>query len=252
MVGRAAVSNVVRPQTKRKQINMKRKTNILKQEKGSLIVEASIVFPVMFFLVVFIIYIGNMYFEQAKIENIVLKNAIYGAESIADPFHEGMSKEKPVITSDPRALNNNPYRYLFGSDDYKNLETEVHNRVVKEIGDVKTIFFKNSTAENFSTELPGGNYAHYDRNFLYSTFTVQVNYEVKIPLRFFFTEDLTIYKLKARAEVMVNDESEFIRNVDMAFDLLSETKVAQAIGDVFTKVNAFIERFGLNDGKKKN
>ena len=51
---------------------------------------------------------------------------------------------------------------------------------------------------------------------------------------------------------MVNDESEFIRNVDMAFDFLSETKAGEAIGNAFSKVKEFIVRFGLNNGKKSD
>ncbi len=218
-----------------------------KNETGSLIVESAIVFPIMFFLLLFIIYIGNMFYEQAKVENIVLKNAIYGAESIADPFHADMSAEKPSLPTNVKEVHIHPYRYLFGAD-YSAIEQEINDKVENEINSISLIFFNNSRANIKGTDNSNKKYAQYNRNFIYSNFVVQVNYEVKFPVRFLFTENPTIFTLSARAEVLVNDETEFIRNVDMAYDLLSQSKVGQAIGTVFSKVSSFIERFGLNKG----
>ncbi|MDO4802417.1 MAG: hypothetical protein Q4A15_09660, partial [Prevotellaceae bacterium] len=78
---------------------------------------------------------------------------------------------------------------------------------------------------------------------VYSTFVVQVNYEVKFPIRFLGDTQPTIAKLSSRAEVSVNDAPEFIRNVDMVVDLLDGSKTADNIKGIFDKINSFIDKF---------
>jgi len=78
---------------------------------------------------------------------------------------------------------------------------------------------------------------------LYSTFVVQVNYEITLPIRFLGDSKPTIARLSSRAEVAVNDAPEFIRNVDMAVDLLEGTGARDKIKAIFDKVNGFIEMF---------
>ena len=44
----------------------------IKNEKGALIVEASIVFPTMFFILMFLFVVGNAYVQKCRIEEIVV------------------------------------------------------------------------------------------------------------------------------------------------------------------------------------
>ena len=78
---------------------------------------------------------------------------------------------------------------------------------------------------------------------LYSTFVVQVNYEIKFPIRFLGESSPTIMKLSSRAEVAVNDVPEFIRNVDMVVDLVEDTGVGKGVANMFKKINSFIGKF---------
>lgn len=41
-----------------------------KEEKGALILEATIVFPVMFFILLFLIYTGNMFYIRSQVDSI--------------------------------------------------------------------------------------------------------------------------------------------------------------------------------------
>ena len=79
---------------------------------------------------------------------------------------------------------------------------------------------------------------------IYSVFIVEVDYEIKFPIRFLGADSPTIIKLSSRSEVSVNDTSEFVRNIDMIVDLTEEMKVVDNIKSIFSKINDFISKFG--------
>lgn len=218
---------------------MNRRPQETNSEDGSIILESAIVFPIVFVVLIFIIYLGNVYYEQARVEKIVMKNAVLGAEAIADVFHNEM--EQGGISAD-LGRNLDPYRYLFGGNQSQ-VENEISARVEQEIREGAIGFFNNAKANQIGTDNQNGKAAYYKTHLFCSSFVVQVNYEVKLPLQFSFMETPTLFSFSARAEVTVNDETEFIRNADMALDLLSQTKIGSKIGDLFGKVGDFIEKF---------
>lgn len=215
----------------------------LKNDKGLVIVEATIVFPVMFFVLFFIIFIGNMYFEQAKVDEIVLRYATKGAEYVADPFQYDMEKTHAVPT-DVNALDIEPYRYILGSitnGSISAVEDRISQEVTNAINDNSLIFFSNSKANMVGSD--NSKIATFKNYVIYSTFVVQVNYEIKFPIRFLGNASPTIVKLSSRAEVPVSDSPEFIRNVDMVVDLLDGTSTGDTIKGIFEKINGFIKQF---------
>lgn len=214
----------------------------LHNERGAMvIVEATIVFPVMLFVLLFIIFIGNTYYEQAKVDDIVLRYAIKGAQYVADPFKQSM--EKGNVPTNTKEIMLAPYRYLPLLSDFgyiSDVEKELSKRVTNEIKQGGMIFFNNANARIVGGE--DGNIARFENHVLYSTFVVQVQYQIKFPIRFLGEERPTIVNLTSRAEVPVNDQTEFIRNVDMAVDLLQGTSFGNTISSMFKKINGFIEK----------
>lgn len=222
--------------------NIKRK---IQDETGAMIVEAAIVFPVMFFVLFFIIFIGNMYYEQAKVDDIVLKNAVKGAQLVADPIQAYMESNNGSLPADITQMPDiEPYRYILGSlsdtGSIAQIENKISQNVIDEINDTSLIFFDNSKANVLGTD--NEKIAHFKTYVVYSTFVVQVNYEIKFPFRFLGNENATIFKLSSRAEATVNDAPEFIRNVDMAVDLFEGTAAGNTIKGVFNKMNDFIRK----------
>ena len=223
---------------------MKDKTNSIRQkiknEKGLVIVEAAIVFPVMFFVLFFILFIGNMYYEQAKVDSIVLTYATKGAQYVADPNLYSMDHGYTVPTS-VRDVDVNPYRYITGGA-FDGVIAEIERKVSDEVSDKITnsslIFFGNEKTRVLNNDI-----ATFKNYVLYSTFVVQVNYEIKFPIRFLGESSPTIMKLSSRAEVAVNDVPEFIRNVDMVVDLVEDTGVGKGVANMFKKINSFIDKF---------
>lgn len=222
--------------------------NIIDKSKdtgGAIIVEATIVFPIMFFVLFFIIFIGNLYFEQAKIDSIVMENAVNGAKYVSNPSLFDLDHGFAVVTN-PSNVKPEPYRYIFGSSGDGSI-SKIVDRVSKstkeEVMDGSLIFFNNNNVNILGTENKNGKYAYYDGNPLHSTFIVQVNYELKFPIRFLMESQPTIIRLSSRAEVSVNDSPEFIRNVDMVVDLLEGTGLGEKIKGIFDKINGVIKKF---------
>ena len=215
----------------------------MKNEKGALIVEAAIVFPVMFFVLLFIIFIGNIYFEQAKVDEIVMRYAIKGAECVADPFLYDMTSTGS-ITTDSSKTKLEPYRYIFGSftdGSISSVESKISDAVKKEINDNGLVFFTNSKAKVTGTD--NDSIAEFHNYIVYSTFVVQVNYKIKLPITFFGNDDLSVVRMSSRAEIPVSDTDEFIRNVDMAIDLCNKYGIGSSVKGLFDKINGFINKF---------
>lgn len=215
---------------------IKKITEKLKNERGVLVVESAIVFPVMFFVLLFIIFIGNMYYEQARVESIVMAYATKGAQCVADPFLYDMEATN-AVPRESEKLKLEPYRYILGSfteGTITDVEKKIEKDVKKEIGDKNLIFFSNSNANVTNAKAEFVNYI------LYSTFVVEAEYKIQFPIRFLGEKNATIMKFSARAESPVNDTDEFIRNVDMAIDLVEGTQLGDTIKGMFDKMNSFI------------
>lgn len=220
-------------------------TEKLKNNKGALIVEAAIVFPVTFFILLFIIFIGNLYYEQARVDDIVMRYAVRGAQCVADPFLDSMYEtDGRSIPSDPGSLSLEPYRYVLGftqNSSISQIERSLSSEIQSEINSNSLIFFNGTGAKYVSTE--NDNICSFKNNFLCSTFVVQVNYQVQLPISFMDMSKPILLRMTSRAEVPVSDTDEFVRNIDMAVDLVEDTKLGKSISSIFQKVCGFIENF---------
>ena len=186
-----------------------------------------------------------MYFEQAKIDDIVLRYAVKGAECIANPFLYDFEQTNAVST-DVKNLDIEPYRYIFGSltdGTISKLEDKISQKVKDEIENNDLIFFSNTKANIVNSDNKNHKIACFKNYVVYSTFIVQVNYQIKFPIRFFGETSPTVITFSSRAEVPVSDTAEFIRNVDMVVDLVERTSVGESIKGFFDKINNFINQF---------
>ncbi|MDD5934648.1 MAG: TadE/TadG family type IV pilus assembly protein [Clostridiales bacterium] len=220
---------------------MKSLINRLKDEKGFAIVEATLIFPVVFFVLFFIIFIGNIYFLMSQIDSMAIRHCINGAESIADPMYYDMAKEETDVT---KLIDKSiyPYRYLFGeigNGSINTAEKNIKEDINKEFKDGLVIlwdYMKPMISSDDDIKVECDNY------FIYSKFTVDISYKVPFPLKLFDNEPITMFRRTAHAEVSVNDSPEFVRNVDMVVDLLEDSKFGEKIKSLFSKVSEFLNK----------
>ena len=178
---------------------------------------------------------GNGFYIKAQVEDVVAERAIEGAAYCADPILESIRSGRGV--PELSKLETQPYRHLFGGMD--KVEKLIDREVRKDITGKTGSFFKNMTPRIKTS----GSVAKYENHVIYSTFSVEVRYTVAFPIRLLNEDSLPVLNLSARAEVPVNDTTEFIRNADMVIDLLSGTAIGDKISKVFGKVNEFIGVF---------
>lgn len=211
--------------------NFKRKLN---NESGAMqIIEATIVFPIMFIILYFLVYLGNAFYIRSQIDSVVAMEAIKGAAYCADPLLEQIKSNGGVVPSLDK-LDVQPYRYFGGMNE---VESKISKEVVSEISGSSTSLFKNMKPKQKSLEVKYNNYI------LYSSFSVEAKYSLEMPIKFFGSQTPYLMTINSRSEVAVNDSAEFIRNTDMVIDYFESTKVGQTIKGVFEKINSFITSF---------
>lgn len=199
--------------------------NRIKEEDGMLIVEATIVFPVMFLVIFLMIFMGNAYFQKSKIDSIATQYAYYGAAQCADPLLRVVTEKGKVPALKDADYRIEPYRYMFGElgseAGMNNIETKVEEQISTKIRDIHTGMFSGMKPQASKADAEFNNY------FVYSTFEVNIDYKVKLPIRMMGASDAFVMKSSSHCEVPVSDTPEFIRNVDMVGDWVEASESGQ-------------------------
>ena len=218
-----------------------------KQTRGAIIMEATIVYPVMFFVIFFMLFMGNMFCIRAGIDSLVTQEALTGAAYYADPKLESYSeKEKiPTTLSEAGHVTKNLYRYL-DIFDIGGSQSVQSTNLKENIGSY-TGYFTGMNPDRIEIV------SHKVNNYIiYQTYEVEVKYYLNFPWKFIFHDEKYDIAMTARAEVPVTDSAEFIRNVDLAVDILERTEkgetASENINKTFEKVTAFLNGESRNGG----
>ena len=218
-----------------------------KQTRGAVIMEATIVYPVMFFVIFFMLFMGNMFCIRAGIDSLVTQEALTGAAYYADPKLESYSeKEKiPTTLSEAGHVTKNLYRYL-DIFDIGGSQSVQSTNLKENIGSY-TGYFTGMNPDRIEIV------SHKVNNYIiYQTYEVEVKYYLNFPWKFIFHDEKYDIAMTARAEVPVTDSAEFIRNVDLAVDILERTEkgetASENINKTFEKVTAFLNGESRNGG----
>lgn len=210
----------------------------LKTEKGAVhIVEATIVFPIMFLIIFMMITVGNAYLMKCRVESIVVQMAYYGAAQCADPLVKAVSEGQAV----PTASNEHevlPYRYIFNSKEMESIVRSVESQTNNYIKKLGSGFFGGMAPKNVKVR------PRYHNMFVYSTFSMEVRYEIMIPIRIYGMDDWFSIKFLSMIDVPVSDTPEFVRNIAMLEDWIVTTETGEnfltSIDKALDEVKPFI------------
>lgn len=201
----------------------------IKEEKGAIMtVESTFVFPVMFFVLFFLIYFGNAYYVKSTVDTAVSRYAILAAAECADPQLASLFESGSVSTN--LKSNKDPYRYIGNGSGQKTAD-KIKSKIKSEIN--KTGFFSamQPNVSKCTVEYKGG--------ILYQSVRVNVEYKVKFPIRFIFDDSAVMLKLSAVEEVPVVDGAEFVLNTNMVIDYVEQTGLAKKISEIKDKITSF-------------
>lgn len=186
-------------------------------------VEATIVFPVMFLVIFLMLFAGNAYVQKCRIDSYVSRMALKGAACCADPSLLEVSANK---LPSYETTNVRPYRYLFGG--MSDVESSIATGVKKGIKGMSTGLFSGMKPSDLVVE------TNYNNGFIYSSFSVEVQCKICIPVRLLGASDYIYMNISSRADMPVSDTTEFIRNVDMVDDYLERYGIKAAIEEKIT------------------
>lgn len=209
--------------------------NRIGSDKGAVtLIEAAFIFPIMFIILIALIYFGNAFYQKACIVSMAERYAIEGANRCADPLLDTVSATgKTPSVSD---VSPKPYRYIF-TGYMEDIESSVEKELVEEFNGNYTFFAgMNPVLKTHQSDI-----AAYNNYLVYATFEVNVDYEIHFPIRMIDGSSLPIMKLHCHAEAPVSSAPEFIRNTDMVIDILDEAGVLDKIDAIKSKIG---EMFG--------
>lgn len=214
--------------------------DIIKSENGIVpIFEATIVFPIMFFVIIFMFLMGNVYMSKSYVDAVVHKEAVKIAAKCADPnLEETLKNEKLNNTK----LKNMPYRYIFQGQ-IKN----VINSSKKEIRNIA----ENDFNSFFPRMAPSINCIKikFKNNLINYDLSVTADYKITLPFRFIFADDVMLmsFDYTAYANVPVTDSPELIRNVEMIIDYIQQTGLDKKVENVTNKIKGLFKRDSKSD-----
>ena len=204
-----------------------------KDDSGVMIIEASYVFPITFFVIFFLIYFGNMLYIRAAIASYVSDATVQGAAYCANPWLEQIEEEKKV----PKKITDiKPYRNLnvFGGN--SGYEAKMQDQLKSKIAGLGGGFFYGMKPKNIECT------AKYKNYIVTADFSIHVKCKITFPLNFLGEDSPWEFTIAAYEKAPVIDGCELIRNVNMGLDYIERSETAQiAIGkiqELFEKVKS--------------
>ena len=207
-------------------------------ESGMVIVEATIVFPVMFLVIFLMLFAGNAYLQKCRVDSIVNELALSGAAYCADPSLDDVEAGNlPTLET----LNVYPYRF-FDPNGVGDMEATIQDKSEKRIKKLSTGLFSGMKPSNPIIVV------NYNNGFIYSTFSIDVEYKIVMPVRLLGDTENISMSISSHADMPVSDSTEFVRNVDMVEDYMEKygikEKIEQAKEKLSEAINKAKEWFG--------
>ncbi len=198
-----------------------------RNEKGAVIVEASIVFPVMFLVIFFLIYAGNIFLQKSHVEAIANRYAMEGAAYCADPM---LSKAGSISSASGWEVY--PYRAFNGAGT-GDMEGTIEGKIESAVSKMGAGLFAGMKPYSCNAN------ADYHNGIIYATFTVDVSYKIKMPIRLLGDKDPVQLDLSTHTSVPVSDTPELIRNIEMIKDYAESSEAVQNMMD---KINQAVSK----------
>ncbi len=209
-----------------------------RSEHGAVtIVEATFVFPIMFFIIFFMLMLGSVYFQQARVENIVIRTALETAARCENPMQDvigGADAVPTSVTSD----GIKPYRYILTGRSQAICD-EMAAKMKEEINSFGSLGFS-----GMEVHLLGNPSIELSSYFIVSFIQCEADFYVEFPIRMIFSDQSYNFDFHVGIKQPISDAAEFVRNVSTVQDLLDRSsyweKFMEKFTDAATKVAKYI------------
>lgn len=209
---------------------------------GMIVVEAVFVYPVVFMVLAVILFLGDVYYQRARVEAIVLDASIRGASQVATASLPKISFDPATGRGvlNPQDIRNDPYRYIFDSPQGTSTDDALKGTqaLVDELLPASASFF------GLAPEFDGKSAkVVYESKVIRGEVSVSAVYGIRVPVhKALIPEGEVSLELNARATSSVTPMGELVRNIDMMDDLY-EASGGKKIGDSVETIGTAVKNF---------
>lgn len=252
---------------------MKKLLKEFRSEKGAAsVLEATIVFPLVFLVVVFLVFLGFIYAQKgflqnhaAELSDYLAKNVLYpGYNEIEQPFYYAGKSDALSLERVNKAMScNEPYRYLGGlfKEEYQIKGGEYKGDIAKTAAEAMTGSYLVShgfiKSGGGTISLPAGSKFEGQTQSTQNGFICAVHVSTS-QVSVYLAQNYTFASffrmigiggktmtISGQSTTFINDSVEFVRNVDMVFDVASF--VADKLGIDIEKIKEVIGKVTGNE-----
>ena len=214
---------------------------LIKNEKGLAVVEATLLLPFCFIMIIALYYVAIFMCQKANLQANVQNALIYYKNTDSDNFVTASSdmaygKAEGTITAVGSSYqapagdysNSFPYRFLgfkFNKNDFNSFFRSM----------VGYMFF--DSGENVQLSAESKNYI------VYKTITATATQTVKPAISLKMVGGRDTITISATATAVVTNGDDFIRNTDFVVDIVSKTKLGQKASELVDKAIGFYDSF---------
>lgn len=213
----------------------------LKSKKGSMTVEASLIFPIIFLAVIALIYITVFLYEQAYVKSIADRAAQRGAAIWKNPKSDMYLS---LVELDDFKENDPYWRLVDLNKDTK--EDKIEAYIEGSLSQYSILQSRDKKGAMNTTDIEVS--AKVKNYIVYKKLTVNVKKNFKLPIGnalSIFGIDNTV-EISAKSEALINEPAEFIRSTDLAIDVGKriDSATGNNVQKIMDKVNGFLKGIG--------
>ncbi|MBD9698785.1 hypothetical protein IGS67_04655 [Flavimobilis sp. GY10621] len=210
---------------------------------GMIVVEAVFVYPVVFMVLALVLFLGDIYYQRARVEAIVLDASIRGASQVASASLPkiAINPDTGRGSLDPSEIRNDPYRYIFSGTAGTATDEALRGTrtLVDELLNAETASFF-GLAPKFDGR---GATVTYESKIVRGEVSVEASYGIGVPVhKALIPSGEVRLNLDARATSTVTPMGELVRNIDMMDDLY-EASGGKEIGDSVETIATAVSNF---------
>lgn len=202
-------------------------------QDGYLTIEVTMVFSVLFFSLIFILFMGMVLYQHVDLQSLAIRASERGSviySSRIKDMSTGIKTLDDFLIRDP--YRNVPFMDNGTKDDYK---TILNTYINENLGRRDII---RGTATN------SGNYVEVEDYLIEKRIKVNIQGNYKMPIDSIaeMFGQKGPFTVNTTAVSAVTDTPDFIRNVDLAMDVIKQTKVFGTVQDGYNAIRNSIEK----------
>ncbi len=213
-----------------------------KKEKGYIFVEAVLVFPVCILMVLALYYAAIFMCQKANLQ-ANLQTALVYYSSQYDPYVGIDDQMNYSLQGGTQEVTASSYEVSGALFPYRFFGMEFSGSQFESFFDSMSGYMFFDDGSNITVEAKSENYV------IYRKITAQATQVVRPAVSFSLLGLDDSMTISAGGQIVISDQDELIRNVDMVIDIVSQTefgqKVSELIGKCTDLYNEFKEKFGV-------